>query len=672
MRIAVAVAAVLTLAGVAAAPVVTTPSAVTAPDGVAFVDVTFDHDVTQGDRDLLDEIGAIGITVMGPRTYRAAVPAGTAVPDAEVVAVAAHDKFDRSLARAGVSPVVVRTTTTALDTLTEAISRLRGSVLGTVAVRESSGLVELVAVLDGATAAGLSASPAVAYIGPAPVTITPEDELSAAVLARLVDSGSDATIGPDPSWEPRYEEWLADLGIDGSGVNVAVVDTGVDEEHPDLRVVGTVDYAAPHDEPVDIGGHGTHVAGIIAGTGTGAPDAIAADGDGFEPGMGVAPAAGVTNQNVIGTTVLASHVDLFEQAVKDALGLGANIWNASWTSGEGTNIGYTASGARLDALVRDGDPDADGIQPFVMAFSAGNSGQGQDGEGRLTAPKEAKNLIVVASVDSPTNNPALGYSNDPRTISSFSSRGPTVDGRIGVTVAAPGGDVRSTRSLVGSSCSTPVADVAPLLYSYCSGTSMASPHAAGAAALVTQWWREGQGNGDDPSGALVRALLVNSAVDVMFPDIPNIHEGWGRVDLDALFRPGAGRIISSSEEVLTDPGEVHQRSVDVDGTAPLKATVAWDDVPGDPAAEAAIVNDLDLELVAPDGTVYRGNTFDQGWSVAGGEADRLEVLENVYVEEPQAGTWTVRVRAHALPGDGALERGDATDQDYTLVVTGTA
>jgi hypothetical protein len=116
----------------------------------------------------------------------------------------------------------------------------------------------------------------------------------------------------------------------------------------------------------------------------------------------------------------------------------------------------------------------------------------------------------------------------------------------------------------------------------------------------------------------------------------------------------------------------HHLRVEAAGDSPLKVTLDWLDPAGDPSAETAIVNDLDLELVAPDGTTYKGNVFDQGWSTTGGEADRLEVLENVYVEEPAAGTWTVRVRAHALPGDGAAEQGDATDQDYTLVVSGTS
>lgn len=670
MRTALALTAVLALGGLAAAPVVTAPSVVAA--GTVFAEVTFAHAVTQADRDALTAAGATAVTVTGPRTYRAALPVGATVAGATVLPVEAHAKLDGALDRtASTAAVVVRTTTAAAAAVTGLVAELGGRVLGSTAVPGSDGLVEVVAVLEGAAAAGLAASPSVAYVGPAPAAITPEGERTNAVLARLVASGSDDLFGPDPTFTPTYEEWLDEVGLDGSGVVVAIVDDGVDEEHPQLRVVATKDYMTPHDEPVDGTGHGTHVAGIVGGTGTTVPDVLATDADGFEPGVGVAPGVGLTNQNIIATSgiLTVDHVALFEQAVSDAIDFDANIWNASWTSGEGTGVGYLASGARLDSLVRDGQADVAGLQPFTMVFSAGNSGSGEQ---TLTAPKAAKNIIVVAALQSPTD-PALGGVGDPRQVASFSSRGPTKDGRIGITVAAPGENVRSTKSLGGGGlCFEPVTDPVAPLYSYCSGTSMASPHVAGAAALITEWWRAGQGTGDDPSPALIKALLVNSAVDVQFPDIPNADEGWGRVDLESLFRPGTGRSIRDQQDVLTDPGEVHEFTVEAAGDAPLKVTLDWLDPAGDPAADAAIVNDLDLELVAPDGTTYRGNVFDDGWSVTGGVADRLEVLENVYVEKPAAGTWTVRVLAHALPADGALLRGDGTDQDYTLVVSGTA
>ena len=197
---------------------------------------------------------------------------------------------------------------------------------------------------------------------------------------------------------------------------------------------------------------------------------------------------------------------------------------------------------------------------------------------------------------------------------------------------------------------------------------MAAPHVAGAVALLTEWWRDGN-DGGDPSPAMTKALLVNTAVDIGQRDIPNRHEGWGRVDLSNLFLAEAERTYVDQSVLLDDPGDLHERSVVVDGGAPLRVTLNWTDAPGLPGAEVALVNDLDLELVAPDGTTYRGNVFEAGRSTTGGGADRINTTENVFLDAPMAGTWTVRVRAHALPGDGDPFRGDATDQDFALVVS---
>ena len=166
-----------------------------------------------------------------------------------------------------------------------------------------------------------------------------------------------------------------------------------------------------------------------------------------------------------------------EHSKRAVLG-GAIGGNNSWTTGEGTNHGYQASERTHDFMVRDGDFDAPGLQPFIEVFSAGNSGPGSN---TLTAPKEAKNLIVTAS----SRNYRAGSI---ESISSFSSRGPAVDGRQVPTIAAPGEEIASARNDTGGSCTGGGYDIggtgSPPLYSLCSGTSRAAPHAAGAVALV--------------------------------------------------------------------------------------------------------------------------------------------------------------------------------------------
>jgi hypothetical protein len=200
---------------------------------------------------------------------------------------------------------------------------------------------------------------------------------------------------------------------------------------------------------------------------------------------------------------------------------------------------------------------------------------------------------------------------------------------------------------------------------------MASPHVAGSVALIHDWWRERNG-GDDPSPAMDKALLVNTATDLKTPDIPNRNEGWGRVNLRALFDPQASRIYLDESVVLSDLAEAHSLSVTpADPTQPLRATLVWTDPPGAPAetpSTPALVNDLDLTVVTDTGVTYRGNTFKAGQSLPDGPADRRNNVENVFLTSP-AGTYRIAVTAANLPADGAPELGDQTDQSFALVIS---
>jgi hypothetical protein len=166
-----------------------------------------------------------------------------------------------------------------------------------------------------------------------------------------------------------------------------------------------------------------------------------------------------------------------------------------------------------------------------------------------------------------------------------------------------------------------------------------------------------------------KALLVNSATDLKARDIPNRNEGWGRVNLRALFDPAASRVYVDQSVLLSDPGASHGLSISVaDPTKPLRVTLAWTDAPGAPGAEKALVNDLDLTVTAADGTSYHGNFFVQGRSVAGGEPDRLNNVENVYLDAASGG-YSISVSAFDVPADGVPGAGDGTDQDFALVIS---
>ena len=482
------------------------------------------------------------------------------------------------------------------------------------------------------------------YMSPEPVL---DDEMSSQIQAGNYTAGVPFT---------GYQAHLTDLGVDGTGVIWAVVDTGVDYNHPDLNTHIVGGYSFPGacntnpGEDCSGGGHGTHVAGIIGG------DAAAGftDAGGFFYGLGVAPEYSIFAMNSLSAAAWPPAGGWQEHSKRAVLG-NAIGGNNSWTTGEGTNHGYQASERTHDIMVRDGNFDTTTVaEPFIEVFSAGNSGPGTS---TLTAPKEAKNLIITAS----SQNYRVGSI---EVISSFSSRGPAVDGRWVPTIAAPGEEIASTRNDLGGNCSTAIAGTNNY-YAFCSGTSMASPHAAGAVVLTTEWWRTFN-SGNNPSPAMAKALLVNGAVDMGTADIPNIHEGWGRVNITNIISPSVPVLYYDQTHTFGASGQQWQLAFGVaDPTKPLKVTIAWSDAPGAVGANPALVNNLNLTVVNGSNT-YLGNRFVSGWSATGGTVDNLNNLENVYIQNPDPSA-TITIDAFAINGDGIPYNADTTDQDFALV-----
>jgi hypothetical protein len=244
----------------------------------------------------------------------------------------------------------------------------------------------------------------------------------------------------------------------------------------------------------------------------------------------------------------------------------------------------------------------------------------------------------------------------------FSGRGPTTDGRIAPHVVAPGTWVASLRSSLASQTSW--GNHINAYYTYMGGTSMSTPQVAGAVALVRQAYLS---RGHAPSAALVKATIIQSARDVpgQYPaphndagPIPNNDEGWGALNVAAAVAPGR-RFVDENYALQTGQEMVYTYTA----TASVQAarfTLVWTDYPAAVNAAVALVNDLDLEVTAPDGRVYRGNVFSAGWSATGGNADRRNNVEAVYLPTSQAGTYRVRVRAHNTPQG---------PQNYALLVS---
>ncbi|GIF72590.1 S8 family serine peptidase [Asanoa siamensis] len=309
-------------------------------------------------------------------------------------------------------------------------------------------------------------------------------------------AGGIARIWLDGKVYPDLAESVARIGAPevwaggdtGQGVDVAVLDTGVDEGHPDLagRIVETRSFI-PGEDVKDVRGHGTHVASTIAGTG-------AASG-GAE--KGVAPGARLHIGKVLADSGSGTDSQVLAGMEWAAVEQHARIVNMSLGTQEPSDGTDPLSQAvnRLSAQT--------GVL-FVIA--AGNTA----GPGTVSSPGAADAALTVGAVD-----------RDDR-LAEFSSQGPRVgDGALKPEITAPGVDILAARSQYTSEGEGP--------YLTMSGTSMATPHVVGAAALLAA-------KHPDLTGAQLKDLLTSTARQT--PDYSAFQAGSGRLDAAAAARTG--------------------------------------------------------------------------------------------------------------------------------------
>src|ERR1017187_4987098 len=498
---------------------------------------------------------------------------------------------------------------------------------------------------------------------------------------KLVDEAAAKIVGGDDG-HVATRTVTQQLGFDGTGVTVCVADTGLDSGntntmHPDLRgrVTGFQYYGANITDGSDGYGHGTHCAGIVAGnaaTGETDPDT------GAFYGLGVASGANLFIERIFDDNASeASPFPSDETLTHDAVRHGAKIGSNSW--GNDVQGEYDTDCAQFDELVRDADAGTAGDQPYILEFSSGNAGPGSQTVG---SPAAAKNVIATGASENVPGTLAMTYglyADGPDTMCDFSSRGPCADGRIKPDLVAPGSWIASAASSAAPNEAAIAWTAIDDLYVFMGGTSMSGPHAAGAAAVFVQFYKSTHTNAG-PSPALVKAALINSADELDEANggpgpVPNNDEGWGRINLVNIITTNlnaAPRFYQYVDQtVLLTNSQVYAQHIFVQGSdQPLKVTLAYTDVPGFPGALPALVNDLDLEVVGPDGTLYRGNQFGAGESVPNPPTpDKLNNVEGVYLTQPTPGDYLVRVRASKIVQD-AVSNTPAIDQDFALVTSG--
>lgn len=525
-----------------------------------------------------------------------------------------------------------------------------------------------------------------------------QDERGAQIVA-----GNLNPDGTQPSG-PGYLSWLASKGLDGpADFVIDFSDSGLDRGstvatllHPDFldsslqsRVAYSINYATDGMKD-DRRGHGTIVASIAGGRG----ESSLEDEPGYMYGLGVDPGARLGASRIFDSWGRLSGQLRFSSVASAAYASGARISNNSW--GNASNE-YDSIAQEYDSLVRDARPSIPGNQEMVFVFSAGNGGAG----GHVSSPGTAKNGITVAASESyrPEGVDACdldgGGSIGPegadnvRDLLRYSSGGPTKDGRAKPDIVAPGTHIYGAASKTISFFGEGLCAGTPLfrppdqsLYTWSSGTSLAAPHISGAASLIRRYFAVENlfGDGRAPSPAMIKAYLINSASymtgEFAGGNLPGDRQGWGLADLSRTF-DGATRQLVDQTTLFTESGQTFEIQGSIaDRAAPLRLTLAWTDAPGS-LIGPAIVNDLDLEVSIGGVTVYRGNTFAGAYSIAGGEPDRLNNVESIYlppdaIPEGVEGNFTVTVRATNIAGDGIPGNETNLDQDFALVVYNVA
>ncbi|MCS6771490.1 MAG: S8 family serine peptidase [Kiritimatiellae bacterium] len=510
-------------------------------------------------------------------------------------------------------------------------------------------------------------------------------------------------------------------GLTGEGVIIAVTDTGIDFKHQtfsavqglptstniNTRIVYYDHRPGPNTEglPGDVDGHGTHVAATLAGNGALSQTANSVPGSAGPP-FGTNQFAGVAPRARLVVLEDYNSISDNEQA-RIAHQQGARISNNSW--GVPSLTDYSALSAIWDALVRDADPTTPGNQELITFFAAGNDGGGNSNgtggdAGTILSPGNAKNVITMGALELPRRpNNIMGvnledgiYFSEQEAdsdwqVASYSSRGPvsSSDLRVKPDLVAPGSYIISAQSHE-TSPDEYTADFSRTdyrfgnvdtgtNYAFMSGTSMSTPLGAGAAALIYQHLTNTLGAA--PSPALMKAILVAGARTVNsllynFPasddDLEIVHDGWGLIDvarsvLGPRIRPGDGVILfdqSQTTPLQTDQLWSYQLTLGANDGG-LKVVLAYTDRPGTPGAGIQLVNNLDLIVFAPNGSIYRGNQFAADGvhsrrftSSSSVEYDQFNNVEVVTIPGG-AGTYTIRVYGRQVPQG---------PQDFALVI----
>lgn len=436
-----------------------------------------------------------------------------------------------------------------------------------------------------------------------------------------------------------YNGGSLNLQVEGQGMEIGVWDQGMVRGSHEL-LKGRVTQL---DNAILQGVHATHVSGTLIGSET--------------------PVNGQARGMAFKANLLAYDYDNDLPEMSSEAANGMLISNHSY----GVDL-RRVQGWLLDLILGYYDDSAQAIDElaynapyYLMVFAAGNDRNDDynvkdNGYDLLVGRALAKNNLTVAAVEQVNN-----YTSPTSvTMSSFSSWGPSDDGRIKPDISGKGVNVYS------SIVSTDDASYAGL-----SGTSMASPNVAGSLLLLQQL--NNNLSGEFLKSASIKALAIHTALEAGSADGPDYEYGWGLLNMEdaasVLLEDGTSKILK--ENTLQNQA-TYTRTVQANENEPLKVTIVWTDPEGTPIEgwdltedddTPMLVNDLDLRVEDENGTVYYPWKLDPANpSNAATTGDNIvDNVEKIEIENPQ-GEYTISV-THK----GTLQN---LSQDFSIIISG--
>lgn len=391
------------------------------------------------------------------------------------------------------------------------------------------------------------------------------------------------------------------FGLKGDGITIGIGDGGELGDHIDFdnRVNNQANGSYS-----SFGDHGDHVAGIIGGGGHLNPRH-----------QGIAPLSNLITQKTSLITYYApDYWEDFQMVLTN------NSYGTSFNCEQNGAYNYTSQS--LDAQLRE-------YPKLLHVYAGGNSGN------RTCAPYPKGYKTVLRYYQSAKNVLTVGNVKKDGTLYVGSSRGPVADGRLKPEICGIGSSVISTGRDYN--------------YRPKTGTSMASPAVAGTLALMNEAYRRANRN-EIPDGALMKAIACNTAQDMGNPGPDYLH-GFGLIDgkraveaieNDQFYSNQIAHGLTQQQTITVTPGQ-----------AQLNILLYWPDKEAELSSSKALVNDLDLVVIDPQGNRVLPWILDADPAAVDQPAQRgidtLNNIEQVTISQPVAGTYTIQVIGSSIP-----------------------